>query len=252
MDRQLFRDYIVELIGTFGFVFFASGLACVNVMTTTADASPGSLPVTIQQPGLVGVALGQALAWMALVAWAGPLTGGYLNPAVAVMRWVFGRLPTVRMAWLLGAQLVGAVVAGLVLQLVFDSGILRACRGGAPHLNPLAFGEANTASLLAGVGVEFLLTFFFVLAMFAHGDRSFALSSGAILAAAVLVAGPLTGAALNPARWFGPAFWDVVNKTSASTPGREAIIYVVGPIVGALAAAALARFNPDRSGVASA
>ncbi len=241
MDLRLLRAYLVELVGTFAFVFVASGLACVNVMTTAAGTTLGSTSLTLQQPGLLGVALGQALVWVALVAWSAPVSGGYLNPAIAIMRWVLGRLSTVRLAWFIGAQIVGAVLAGLVLQLMFDVTILRTAHFGAPFLNPLPFANMSSGTLWAGLAIELLLTFFLVLTMFARVEQTPApWLSGAVLAAAVLFAGPLTGAALNPARWFGPVFWEILDGTADRPPGQHALVYIAGPIVGALLAGAFA------------
>jgi glycerol uptake facilitator-like aquaporin len=51
----------------------------------------------------------------------------------------------------------------------------------------------------------------------------------------VLVAYPLTGAALNPARWFGPTLWELSIR-GGRTPFADAFVYVAGPIVGAIIA----------------
>jgi aquaporin TIP len=240
MDKRLLRAYLIELVGTFAFVFVAAGLACVNVMTTAAETSPGAAPLTSQQPGLIGAALGQALVWMALVAWSAPVSGGYLNPAITTMRWILGRLSSVRFAWFLGAQMIGGVLAGLVLKLMFDPVVLQIAHYGAPYLDPYAFAspsQPSQAALWAGLTIELLLTFFLVLAMFARVEQSPApWLSAAVMAAAVLFAGPLTGAALNPARWFGPAFWDMLDGSTSRAPGREAIVYLAGPILGAVLA----------------
>lgn len=253
MNIQLIRAYCIELIGTFAFVFIASGLACVNVMTSAAETSPGLTPLTAQQPGLFGVALGQALVWVALISWSAPVSGGYLNPAIAIMRWVFNRLSTVRLAWFLGAQILGAVLACFVLQLMFKPEVLRTAQVGAPYLNPLAFGSTAQSTIWAGLAIELLLTFFFVLAMFSTTDQTPApWLSGAVLAGAVLFAGPLTGAALNPVRWIGPMFWEVVERTAGDSAARQALVYIAGPIIGALLAGAFAYrvYLPARSDAA--
>ena len=85
-------------------------------------------------------------------------------------------------------------------------------------------------SNFAGVVAEGLGTFFLVWAVVAvavnpRATRDWAgLAIGGTLGFAVMIIGPLTGAALNPARWFGPALvageWD------------EAWVYIIGPIAG--------------------
>jgi glycerol uptake facilitator protein len=90
------------------------------------------------------------------------------------------------------------------------------------------------------MSIELLLTFFFVLAMYATAEKAAApWMSGGVLAAAILFAGPLTGGCLNPARWIGPAFWEMLNGGGASV-GRQALIYMAGPVIGALLAGAFA------------
>ena len=63
--------------------------------------------------------------------------------------------------------------------------------------------------------------------------RQASVVAGAVLTACVLFAQPLTGAALNPARWFGPVFWDALAG-SEGRPWADALVYLAGPILGAL------------------
>jgi glycerol uptake facilitator-like aquaporin len=192
--------------------------------------------------------------------------GGYLNPAITIMLWVFKRMETVRAAWLIGAQLLGAVLAGAVLRNTFDDRVLQDARLGTPHLNRLVYGDVlDWAQLRSGCVIEFILTFFLVFAIFgtirskahwrqlAEGSstaddpeepertvdaRLAALIAGGTLTACVLFAYPLTGAATNPARWFGPAFWEGFVPQAPGAPGAWAdmLVYIAGPILGALAA----------------
>ena len=114
--------------------------------------------------------------------------------------------------------------------------------GSSPGAQPYRRKTISFANQLdRGLGIELVLTFFFVLAMFSTTEQAPApWLSGAVLAAAVLFAGPLTGAALNPARWLGPVFWQTVDGTTGSMASRQALVYIAGPIVGALLAGAFA------------
>jgi len=242
MDLRLLRAYLVELLGAFSFVYFAAGLTCINVL---ASAEGNATPLTGHQPGLVGMALGQGLVWMAMLAITVPISGGYLNPAISIMLWVMGRLSTTKFAWFVGAQILGGVLAGFCIQMTFDGAVLTAAKFGAPHLNPLTYQGAveglTQRTIWTGLSIELLLTFFVVVAIFAtrddrttapQGGVPLAWISGAILAGCVLFGLPLTGAALNPARWFGPVFWE--SLAGAANPWRDALAYTAGPIVGAL------------------
>ena len=237
MDRRLLREYLAELLGTFTFVFLAAGITMLNHVAQSTDAGP----LTVQQPGLLGLALAQGLAYAVLLLWTVPISGGYLNPAIALARWLSGGLSTTRFAWFVGAQIVGAVVAAFVLRLVFDAGILEATHLGRPRPNPLVYGDPSTTpALMSAFAIELVLTFFLGLAIFGNRASS-ALSAGAMLTVCVLFGAPLAGAGLNPVRWLGPTFWEIVDKRTGPAEGLSALAYVAGPILGALAAVVFCR-----------
>lgn len=240
MATRALRSALIELVGTFGLVFFSAAVVCVNQTTTPASQQTATAPLTLHQPGLFGVALAQGAILAVMLALTVPVAGGCLNPAIALTQWAFGRLESVRAGLLIAAQLLGAIIAGICLRLIFSSDIVAAARYGAPHINPLAYPVLNQSSLFAGSGIELILTFFLVVAMFGlvsqAGDPLRAgLAAGLVQAAAVLVAFPLTGAALNPARWFGPVVCDAVTGAS-SQPWSDFLVYLAGPILGALLA----------------
>src|SRR5262249_25569602 len=143
-----------------------------------------------------------------------------------------------------GAQLVGGVLAGACLRVTFPTDLLTAAHMGTPHLSPQAFPQVTQGTLLTGTGIELVLTFFLVFAIFgttveASRTRLAGLAGGLVLTAAVLVAYPLTGAATNPARWFGTVFWEMslpVPTGTTSRPLQDTFVYLAGPIVGALLA----------------
>lgn len=248
MDKKLLRDYFIELLGTFFFVLAAAGVACVNSMTLPAGQSPGTTPLTLHQPGALGVAAAQGLIWAVMLTLTAPVTGGYLNPAITLMLWLFNCVSTIRASWLIGAQFLGAMLAGLCLRYTFAADLLQEARFGAPHVNPLAYPNfaapliLSQGSIWAGAVVELVLTFVLVFAIFGNNSASgfgpqSAWLSGAALAACVLVAYPLTGASLNPARWFGPVAWETLTRVGGRQhPFADAFVYIAGPIVGAVAA----------------
>jgi aquaporin Z len=192
--------------------------------------------LTSHQPGAFGVALGQGLILAALLALTAPVTGGYLNPAIVIMLWVMGRIDQRRAAILAIAQIAGSILAALCLQIIFVDAVLQDAHFGAPHVSPLAYRPATEATLLAGGLVELILTFFLVFAIFAlaTGDAlRLGLVAGMIATACTLFGYPLTGAALNPARWLGPTFLEAFR--TSNTAWSHTVIYLAGPIVGALA-----------------
>jgi aquaporin TIP len=210
------RRCVAEFIGAFTLIF----------------AGAGSLIVLVRAPslGLVGVALAHGLAIAIMVSALGHISGGHFNPAVT-----FGFLITRRMQPALAvsywaSQLAGALVAALLLKGLFPSADVDAAKLGVPALGGIGAG--------AGVALEMILTFFLVWVVFATAAdprgtfKSIAgLAIGLTISMDILAAGPLTGAAMNPARAFGPQL--VQNAWS------DGWIWYVGPLVGGAAAALL-------------
>jgi glycerol uptake facilitator-like aquaporin len=253
MDKKLLRVYLVELLGTFALVYFAAGVVLANQMTmvdfaglkgtmdSPSQKGPGFNPLTGFQPGLMGIALAQGLILAALLAITVPVSGGYLNPAITIMLWVFNRLDSNKLAWFVGAQLLGAALAGYCLQNTFHIDILKDAHFATPHLNLVVYDNPYKGNLIAGTSVELVLTFFLVFAIFGLGRCSrtagrASLAAGAVLTAGVLFAFPLTGAAANPARWFGTVIWEWMYADENRKVQNDAFMYIAGPVVGALAA----------------
>ena len=212
MERDLFARGAAELVGTFALVFVGAGSVIVSA-----------------QSGLVGIALAHGLVIAVMVSAVGHLSGGHFNPAVTL-----GFLATRRMTFRLGgiywlAQFGGAAAAALLLRWIFPEAARNEATLGAPLLSPgLDAGR--------GVVVEAILTFFLVWVVFATAAdprgafKSIAgLAIGLTITADILMGGVLTGAAMNPARAFGP---EVVQMEWS-----DAWIWYVGPALGGLLAA---------------
>lgn len=223
-DPTLAKRALAEVIGTFILVFLGCG-AAVALTTAAADAAP--LQYT-------GIALAFGLGITGAIYATGHVSGGHLNPAVTIALTVVGRFNRADVPAYVGAQVVGAVLAALALKGVFPD---------ADGLGNNALGDG--VSVGSGLLAEVLLTaiFLFVIVSVATDRRVTpgfaALAIGLTLAAIHLVGIPLTGTSVNPARTFGPDLiagkWD------------HFWIFVVGPVVGALAgAAAYQAVRPDR------
>jgi MIP family channel proteins len=222
-DRGL-AAYIAELIGTLLLVFAICTVVTLYVATAT-DAQTGS------DFAVVGLVHGVAL--FALIITLGAVSGGHFNPAVTIAALVTRRIDPVDAVVYILAQLSGGVLGALLVKgLLLDEG--RAGDYGAATVSPLLGGD------FAGAVVEGLGTFILVLAVCAvafnpRARKEWApLAIGLTLGLSAMILGPLTGSAVNPARWFGPAL--IGNEFGGVWP------YLVGPLVGALAAAALYRF----------
>jgi len=222
-DRGL-AAYIAELVGTLILVF-AICTVVVLFVATSANAQTGS------DFAVVGLVHGIVL--FVLIAALGEVSGGHFNPAITVAMAATRRIDPVDAVVYILAQLSGGVLGALLVKaLLLDEG--RASHYGAATISPLLAGN------VAGAVVEGLGTFFLVLAVCAvalnpRSRREWApLAVGLTLGLDVMIFGPLTGSAVNPARWFGPAL--IGNDFGGTWP------YLVGPLVGCLLAAAFYRF----------
>ena len=210
MEQDAGRRLVAEFIGTFALIFIGVGAIAVGA-------------------GLVGVAFAHGLVIAVMASAVGHISGAHFNPAVT-----FGFLITRRMAPVLAAayivtQLAAATIAALLLEVVYPAEAN--LDAGVPVVNP-------AMDVWSGAVLEAVLTFFLVWVVFAtaaDARGAFAsiagLAIGLVIVFDVLAGGPLTGAAMNPARAFGPelvfGIWD------------DAWIYYVGPIVGGGLAAVL-------------
>jgi MIP family channel proteins len=211
------RRALAEAVGTFILVFLGCGAAVALTSTVPGDA--GGLQST-------GIALAFGPGIAAAIYATGHVSGGHLNPAVSVALTVIGRLERRDLPVYVAAQLVGAIVAALALRGVFPD-------ADALGNNALADGVSVGSGLL----VEVVLTaiFLFVIVSVATDRRVTpgfaALAIGFALTAIHLVAIPLTGTSVNPARTLGPDLiageWD------------DVWIFLVRPVVGATAGALL-------------
>jgi MIP family channel proteins len=247
MDKHL-SQALIEAIGTFALVFVGAASVCVSGMAPANDPA---------NPGVLGIALAQGFILAAALTATVPASGGFLNPAVTLTLWVFRRLDASRAMWLIGAQVVGALIAGLCVRLIFAENVLRALRCGTPHVNVQAFGNPSLATVFSGIGIEVVLTFLLTFAIFGtildpRAPRLGGLGAGLTLTAVVLVGYALTGAATNPVRWFGPAVAELSVPGMESDAFRDHTVYWLGPIAGALLAGAVYDFVILRTAAAPA
>lgn len=217
---NLSQKLVAEFIGTFALIFFGAGAICVDFHLR----STGGL-------GLLAIALAHGLAIAIMVSALGHVSGGHFNPAVTIGFWVTRRLSTLDSLAYWGAQLLGAAAAAFLLKLVMPEDVATNTFLGTPEL-------MRDFPRWSGMALEALTTFFLVLVVFATAVdergtfRAIAgFGIGLTITLGILVAGPFTGAALNPARAFGPEL--------ASGHWLNWGIYWVGPLGGGFVAGLL-------------
>jgi MIP family channel proteins len=217
MDRPMTQRLTAEAVGTFTLIFIGAG---------SIIAVPGG-----DGGSLVAVALAHGLAIGTMVSAVGHVSGGHFNPAVTVAAWVTRRMASVAAVAYIAAQLAGATIAALALRWLLPGEAWEPVALGTPLVNPvLADWQA--------IALEAVLTFFLVWVVFATAldpegafGKIAGLAIGLVITMDILAAGPWTGAAMNPARSFGPAL------VSGEFTGIW--VYVLGPVIGGTVAALL-------------
>jgi aquaporin TIP len=214
--ERLGRAVVAEFVATFALIFIGAG--------AVIQYNAGKLDLT-------GVALAQGLVLAIMVSITAHISGGMVNPAVAISLWVTGKLPSVRTVALIVAELTGAVAGAYLLKFLVPAAQFEAGGAGAPALGDgIAVGK--------GILIEAAATFLLVYAVFGTAvdqrgpfAKTAGFTIGLVIAFDIMAFAPYTGAAMNPARWFGPALagglWD------------NWYVWVVGPIAGGIIAGVL-------------
>jgi len=207
MDYSLGRRGVAEFVGTFTLIFIGGGAGIVSGQD------------------IVAVALANGLAIGIMVTNLGHISGGHFNPAITLGFVATRRISLALAAAYWACQLAGAIVAAALLRWLLHKPAFLAA---VPHVAHIGAGR--------GLVVEMVLTFFLVWAVFATAvdprgafKAVAGLAIGLTITIDVFMGGPLTGAAMNPARAFGP---ELVGNFWA-----QGWIYWLGPALGALVAA---------------
>jgi aquaporin Z len=207
------QKLVAEFLGTFALVFFGAGAVCTERFLQGNGSGP------------LGAALASGLAIAVMSVAFSHISGAHFNPAVTIGFWITKRMSTVEVLGYWVAQMLGGIVAAFCLKAIVPrEDAWQPVLGGTPDL-------VRDFTRLPAMGLEALITFFLVLVYFATASEdnidSRSLSGvavGLVYTIGILVAAPFTGAALNPARAFGPAL--------ASTHWSNQGVYWVGPLAG--------------------
>jgi aquaporin Z len=212
LERDYLRRGAAEFVGTFALIFVGAG--SIAFARTLTD-----------------IALAHGLVIAVFVSALGFISGGHFNPAVTLGFLVTKRIAPVLAVWYWIVQFGAAAIAALLLKWVLPTAIENQAHLGAPSLG----GGIGSG---AGVVVEAVLTFFLVFVVFATAvdprgafKQIAGLAIGFTISLDILMGGVLTGAAMNPARAFGP---QLVGRQWA-----HFWVWYIGPFAGAVIAASL-------------
>ncbi|XP_014513948.1 probable aquaporin TIP-type alpha [Vigna radiata var. radiata] len=216
------RAAIAEFISTCIFVFVGEGsVLALNQIYKEPGSSAAELVV---------IAVAHAFALFAAIAASAHVSGGHVNPAVTFGALLGGRISVLKAIYYWVAQILGSIVAALLLRLVTN------------NMRPEGFSLSVGVGAVHGLILEICLTFGLMYTVYAtamdpkRGTISTIapLAIGLVVGANILAGGPFDGACMNPARAFGPALvgWRWQNHW----------IFWVGPLLGAALAAVLYEF----------
>ena len=221
MNAKALRPLAAELIGMALFVFVGAG----SVAAGAAAAQTGATNALM-------IALAHGVGMAIIVSATMNISGGHINPAVTFGLFVAGKVNagTLWRYWV--AQFLGAIVGAALLRGLLPWGAVHATAAGTPMLS-------TTVTFVEGTLIEAILTFFLVSAVFGtvvspDAPKIGGFGIGLAIFVAALVGGPFTGAAINPARAFGPALVEWQWNAQA--------VYWIGPLIGGGLAGLLWKF----------
>ena len=213
---RLVRPLTAEFLGTFGLVFAGTAVA-------VGQSFPGGAS------GLVGVALAHGLILAMMATATMGISGAHLNPAVTLGFLGIRKIEMKTGLAYIGAQLLGGTFGAFASRFLVPNNVGRLVSNGLPQINTNVM--MGPAILLEAVMTFFLMSAVMGTMVNPKAPKLGGLFLGLTVAAMILVGGPLTGAAMNPARALAPAI------VSGVWTGQ--IVYWIGPILGAVAAAFL-------------
>lgn len=212
--KMNYKALMAEFIGTFALIF-------IGVSTIAANEINGSAS------GLVGIALGHGLTIAVMVSATAAISGGHLNPAVTFGAWLARKIDGLNALGYIGFQCLGAFLAANLIKLTVPASALHDIAMGTP-------GPGAGVAPSMALAMEIVLTFFLVFVVFGTGIDGRAPKVGGLFIGLtvildILAGAPISGAAMNPARYLGPAL--------ASGNLEFFWLYWIGPLIGGAIAA---------------
>jgi len=231
------KKMLSELIGTFLLVFFGTGAAVITLLIGN-DINPSQ--VGIGNLGGLGdwlaIAFAFGLTVIACIYLFVNISGAHINPAVTIGLLVTKNISLIDSCYYFLGQFAGAILGSLAVLAVLGNPAIAI--GGLGATAP-GLGVSYFQAMLA----EFIGTFFLMLVIMGvavdkKSEPGFAgISIGFTVTAVITVLGAFTGASINPARTFGPYLVDLL--AGGANLWAYYPIYLIGPILGAIAAALL-------------
>src|SRR5579859_283329 len=231
-----------EFLGTAFLVFVGAGSAAA----TGVIAAGTKAPFSMAQLGIISFAF--MLVIVGAVYAIGHISGGHINPAVTLALAVSGKFSWREVPGYVAAQVAGAVSGAAAIYLTLGRLATIAAGGGVTSYNPATMGFGR------GMVIEAIGTFMLVFVIFGVIDHRAVpgwapMAIGAIVFAVIIIVGPATGAAINPARYLGAVF--MLKAFGGNVLWSQLPAYLIGElaggVLGGLTWAAVGRIRSDAS-----
>jgi aquaporin Z len=220
------RNYIAEFMGTLCLVLFGCGAAAI---------AGGDVAGT-HGLGLLGISFAFGLAVVAMAYTIGGISGCHINPAISIAMFVAGKLNSKDLVGYVVAQVLGAIAGAGLLYIIASGQSGFEMKEWGLGSNGWGEGYLGAYSTTAAFITEAVFTFIFLYVILnvtsKHGNSTMAgLAIGVTLILIHLVAIPITGTSVNPARSIGPAIF------AGGKALTQVWLFVAAPIVGGVLAA---------------
>lgn len=220
------KKFFAEGLGTFALVLFGCGAATI---ASVSQSGPEGI-------GLLGISLAFGFSVVVMAYAIGPVSGCHINPAISIAMLVAGKLSAKDTVGYVISQCIGAILAAGVLYLLASGSAGFTMPEWGLGSNGWGEGYLGNYNMTSALIAEFVFTFLFLLVIFGTTAKNASplmagLAIGISLALIHMVAIPITGTSVNPARSLGPALFAGGKAMS------QLWLFIVTPIAGGICAA---------------
>ena len=234
------QKLLAELVGTACLVFVGAGSAAATGVLAASSKAPFSLA----DLGMISFAF--MLVIVGVVYAIGHISGGHINPAVTLSLAVSGKFPWRQVPGYMAAQLVGAIIGAAAIFVTLGKTAAVAAGGGVTHYDPATMGFGR-ALLVEAIGTAILVFVIFGVIDHRAVPGWAPMAIGSIVFAIIIIVGPATGAAINPARYLGAVL--VFGAFGGHPVWSQIPAYLIGElgggVLGGLAYVGMSRVRQD-------
>jgi glycerol uptake facilitator protein len=219
------QKLLAELLGTACLVYVGAGSAAA----TGVIAAGSKAAFSLADLGMISFAF--MLVIVGVVYAIGHISGGHINPAVTLALAVTGKFPWREVPGYMLAQLAGAVIGALGIFVTLGKAATVAAGGGVTRYNAATMGFGR-ATLIEAIGTAILVFVIFGVIDHRAVPGWAPMAIGSVVFAIIIIVGPATGAAINPARYLGAFFMQ--GAFGGTVSWSQVPAYLIGELAGGM------------------